>query len=178
MTMVIKDKPFKVYLSVDQINKAVNEMAERMNLELKDKSPLFVIVLNGAFMFASDLLKKITIDCGLSFVKVSSYDGLSSSSNVRQLIGLDEDISGRTVVIVEDIVDTGITMENIINYLQPKKPAAIKIATLLFKPEAFKKDMKLDYVGIVVPNSFLVGYGLDYDGEGRNLQDIYILDKQ
>ncbi len=178
MTMVIKDKPFKVYLSVDQIGAAVNEMAERMNLELKDKSPLFLIVLNGAFMFASDLLKKITIDCGLSFVKVSSYDGLSSTSNVRQLIGLDEDISGRTVVIVEDIVDTGITMENIINYLRPKNPATIKIATLLFKPEAFKKDMKLDYVGIVVPNSFLVGYGLDYDGEGRNLQDIYILDKK
>jgi hypoxanthine phosphoribosyltransferase len=174
--MVIKNKPFKVYLTADQISAAVSGIAEQINLELKDKSPLFVIVLNGAFMFASDLLKKVTIDCGLSFVKVSSYEGLSSTNAVKQLIGLDEDISGRTVVIVEDIVDTGITMENIIKYLVPKQPAAIKIATLLHKPDALIRDIALDYVGIEVENKFLVGYGLDYDGQGRNLQDIYILD--
>ncbi|HSH66195.1 MAG TPA: hypoxanthine phosphoribosyltransferase [Bacteroidia bacterium] len=175
--MVINDKPFKMYLSVDQISTAVSGMAERMNLELKDKSPLFLIVLNGAFMFASDLLKKITIDCGLSFVKISSYEGMSSTNQVKQLIGLDEDIKGRTVVIVEDIVDTGVTMENLITYLELKEPAAIKIATLLHKPEALQKNIVLDYVGIEVANKFLVGYGLDYDGRGRNLQDIYILDK-
>lgn len=175
--MVINEKPFKVYLSVDQISAAVNGMADRMNLELKDKSPLFVIVLNGAFMFASDLLKQITIDCGLSFVKVSSYEGLTSTSNVKQLIGLDEDISGRTVVIVEDIVDTGVTIENIIKYLEAKNPGAIKIATLLHKPDALIRNVVLDYVGIEVENKFLVGYGLDYDGRGRNLQDIYILDE-
>jgi len=175
--MIIKDKPFKVYLTVDQIGAAVSEMAERMNLELENKSPLFVIVLNGAFMFASDLLKKITIDCGLSFVKVSSYEGISSTNRVKQLIGLDEDISGRTIVVIEDIVDTGVTIENIINYLLPKNPAAIKVATLLHKPDALIRNVTLDYVGIEVENKFLVGYGLDYDGEGRNLQDIYILDK-
>jgi hypoxanthine phosphoribosyltransferase len=175
--MIIKDKPFKVYITVDQIGAAVSEMAERMNLELENKSPLFVIVLNGAFMFASDLLKKITIDCGLSFVKVSSYEGISSTNRVKQLIGLDEDISGRTVVVIEDIVDTGVTIENIINYLLPKNPAAVKVATLLHKPDALIRNVALDYVGIEVENKFLVGYGLDYDGEGRNLQDIYILDK-
>lgn len=175
--MIIKDKPFKVYLTVDQIGAAVSEMADRMNLELENKSPLFVIVLNGAFMFASDLLKKITIDCGLSFVKVSSYEGISSTNRVKQLIGLDEDISGRTIVVIEDIVDTGVTIENIINYLLPKNPEAIKVATLLHKPDALIRNVTLDYVGIEVENKFLVGYGLDYDGEGRNLQDIYILDK-
>lgn len=175
--MIIKDKPFKVYLTVDQIGAAVSEIAERINLELENKSPLFVIVLNGAFMFASDLLKKITIDCGLSFVKVSSYEGLSSTNRVKQLIGLDEDISGRTVVIIEDIVDTGVTIENIINYLLPKNPSDVRVATLLHKPDALIRNVKLDYVGIEVENKFLVGYGLDYDGEGRNLQDIYILDK-
>ena len=175
--MVIKDKPFKVYLTVDQISAAVNGMAERMNLELKGTSPLFLIVLNGAFMFASDLLKKITIDCGLSFVKVSSYEGLSSTNQVKQLIGLDEEVKGRTIVIVEDIVDTGVTIENIIKYLEMKKPGQIKVATLLHKPDALIRDVVLDYVGIEVENKFLVGYGLDYDGQGRNLQDIYILDK-
>ncbi len=176
--MIIKGKPFKVYLTVDQIGKAVDEMAQRMNLDLKDKSPLFLIVLNGAFMFASDLLKKITIECGLSFVKVSSYSGLSTTSEVKQLIGLDENIEGRMVVVIEDIVDTGITMENIINYLRQYNPSEIKIATLLHKPEALVKNIVLDYVGIEVENKFLVGYGLDYDGEGRNLQDIYILEKK
>ena len=166
-----------MHISADAINTAVNDMAARMNLELKDQSPLFLIVLNGAFMFASDLLKQLTIDCGLSFIKVSSYEGSSSTGKVRQLIGLDEDISGKTIVIVEDIVDTGYTIESIIDYLKPKKPAVIKIATLLHKPEAFEKRIEIDYVGFVVPDNFLVGYGLDYDGEGRNLKDIYILDK-
>ena len=175
--LIIKDKPFNVFLSSDEINKAVDEVAKRMNKDLAGQSPLFLIVLNGAFMFASDLMKKITIGCELSFVKVSSYEGLSSTSNLKQLIGLVEDVKGRTIVIIEDIIDTGITMEGILNYLKPMEPAAIKIATLLYKPEAFKKEFAIDYIGKEVPNKFLVGYGLDYDGEGRNLQDIYILDK-
>src|SRR4051812_44044293 len=175
--MVIKDKPFKIFLPSKEINKAVEEVANRMNTDLAGQSPLFLIVMNGAFMFASDLMKKITVGCELSFVKVSSYDGLSSTSNLKQLIGLVEDVRGRTIVIIEDIVDTGITMEGILNYLKPLKPGSVKIATLLYKPEAFTKTFAIDYVGIEVPNKFLVGYGLDYDGEGRNLQDIYILDK-
>lgn len=174
--LVIKNKPFNIFLSSEEINKAVEKVANRMNTDFKGQSPLFLIVLNGAFMFASDLMKKITIGCELSFVKVSSYEGTSSTSNLKQLIGLVEDVKGRTIVIIEDIIDTGITMEGILNYLKPMGPREIKIATLLYKPDAFTKTFKIDYVGTEVPNKFLVGYGLDYDGEGRNLQDIYILD--
>jgi hypoxanthine phosphoribosyltransferase len=176
--LVIKNKPFSVFLSSKEINLAVEKVANQMNTDFAGQSPLFLIVLNGAFMFASDLMKKITIGCELSFVKVSSYEGMSSTTNLKQLIGLVEDVKGRTIVIIEDIIDTGVTMEGILNYLKPMGPRDIKIATLLYKPEAFTKTYKIDYVGTEVPNKFLVGYGLDYDGEGRNLQDIYILDSK
>ncbi|MDQ3049069.1 MAG: hypoxanthine phosphoribosyltransferase [Bacteroidota bacterium] len=175
--VVVKDKTFKVNIPANEINKAVGEIAHRMNTELKDKRPLFLAVLNGSFMFASDLMKKLTIDCEISFVKVSSYHGTSSTGSVKQLIGLNEDIKGRTVVIVEDIVDTGLTIESLVTQLTALEPAEIKIATLLYKPEAYRQKIPLDYVAIVVPNDFLVGYGLDYDGLGRNLPDIYVLDK-
>jgi hypoxanthine phosphoribosyltransferase len=145
-------------------------------VELKDKKPLFLSVLNGSFMFASDLMKKITIDCEISFVKVASYNGISTSGSIKSLIGLNEDIKGRTIVIIEDIVDTGLTIESVVKQLELMEPAEIKIATLLYKPEAYRKKLQLDYVAIVVPNDFLVGYGLDYDGLGRNLPDIYVLD--
>lgn len=176
--LVIKNKPFTVFLSSKEINQAVEKVANQMNTDFEGKSPLFLIVLNGAFMFASDLMKKITIGCELSFVKVSSYEGMSSTTNLKQLIGLVEDVKDRTIVIIEDIIDTGITMEGILNYLKPMQPREIKIATLLYKPDAFTKTYKIDYVGTEVPNKFLVGYGLDYDGEGRNLQDIYMLDSK
>ncbi len=175
--VTLKDKTFRINISAKEIDKAVDEVAQRINTELKDKKPLFLGVLNGSFMFASDLLKKITIDCELSFVKVASYHGTTTTGNVKQLIGLNEDIKGRTVVIVEDIVDTGLTIESVMEYLKSLEPVEIKIATLLYKPEAFRKKFELDYVAIVVPNDFLVGYGLDYDGLGRNLPDIYVLDK-
>lgn len=175
--VTLKDKTFRINIPANEINKAVGEVAHRINIELKDKKPLFLGVLNGSFMFASDLLKKITIDCEISFVKVSSYSGTNSTGTVKQLIGLDENIKGRTVVIIEDIVDTGLTMEKVLEQLEEMEPEAIKICTLLYKPEAFRKKIDLDYVAIVVPNDFLVGYGLDYDGLGRNLPDIYVLDK-
>jgi hypoxanthine phosphoribosyltransferase len=175
--VTLKDKTFRVNIPANEINKAVGEVAHRINVELKDKKPLFLAVLNGSFMFASDLLKKITIDCEISFVKVSSYHGTTTTGSVKELIGLNEDIKGRTVVIIEDIVDTGLTMENVIKQLEAMEPAAIKICTLLYKPEAFRKKFDLDYVAIVIPNDFIVGYGLDYDGLGRNLPDIYVLDK-
>lgn len=174
--VTLKDKTFRVNIPASEINKAVGEIAHRINTELKDKKPLFLSVLNGSFMFASDLMKKITIDCEISFVKVSSYSGTSSNGSVKQLIGLNEEIKGRTVVIVEDIVDTGLTIEAVVKQLEEMEPAEIKIATLLYKPEAYRKRIELDYVAIVVPNDFLVGYGLDYDGLGRNLPDIYVLD--
>jgi hypoxanthine phosphoribosyltransferase len=175
-TVIIKDKTFKINIPANEINKAVGEVAHRINIELKDKRPLFLAVLNGAFMFASDLMKKLTINCEISFVKVSSYQGTSTSGSVKQLIGLNEDIKGRTVVIVEDIVDTGLTIESLVKQLETLEPAEIKVATLLYKPEAYRKRIELDYVAIVVPNDFLMGYGLDYDGLGRNLPDIYVLD--
>lgn len=174
--VTLKDKTFRVNIPASEINKAVGEIAHRINTELKDKKPLFLAVLNGSFMFASDLMKKLTIDCEISFVKVSSYHGTSSSGAVKQLIGLNEDIKGRTVVIIEDIVDTGLTIEALVQQLEQLEPAEIKIATLLYKPEAYRKRIELSYVAIVVPNDFLVGYGLDYDGWGRNLPDIYVLD--
>lgn len=174
--VTLKDKTFRINIPASEINKAVGEVAHRINHELKDKKPLFLVVLNGAFMFASDLMKKLTIDCEVSFVKLSSYEGTGSTGNVKQLIGLNEELKGRTVVIVEDIVDTGLTMENLMQHLEKMEPAEIKVATLLYKPEAYRKRIELDYVAIIVPNDFLVGYGLDYDGLGRNLPDIYVLD--
>ncbi|MBN8695669.1 MAG: hypoxanthine phosphoribosyltransferase [Bacteroidetes bacterium] len=174
--VTLKDKTFRVHIPASDINKAVGEVAHRINIELKDKKPLFLAVLNGSFMFASDLLKKVTIDCEISFVKVSSYHGTSTTGSVKSLIGLNEDIKGRTIVIVEDIVDTGLTMEKVLKELEVMEPAEVRICTLLYKPEAFRKKFDLDYVAIVVPNDFLVGYGLDYDGLGRNLPDIYVLD--
>jgi hypoxanthine phosphoribosyltransferase len=126
-------------------------------------------------MFAADLLKEVTIPCEISFIKVASYHGTSSTGNVTELIGLTEDITGRTVVIVEDIVDTGITLERLMNVLTRKKVKQIKIATVLLKPQSYKKEFKVDYVGIEIPNDFVVGYGLDYDGLGRNLKEIYVL---
>ena len=173
--VTLKDKNFKKHIPANEINKAVGEIAHRMNLELKDKNPVFLPVLNGAFMFASDLMKKLTIESEISFVKLASYDGTVSSGGFKQLIGINENITGRTVVIVEDIVDTGNTIENVWAQLKELGAAEIKVATLLFKSEAFIKSLPIEYAAIVVPNNFMVGYGLDYDGLGRNLNDIYIL---
>lgn len=147
-------------------------------LTLMVKIHFFLVVLNGAFIFAADLLKRIKIDCQVSFVKLSSYSGTKTTNIVRELIGLDEILHGRTIVIVEDIIDTGLTMAEAINKLYKLEAAEVYLATLLFKPKAFQKDFKIDYIGIEIPNDFIVGYGLDYDGFGRNYPDIYkIIDK-
>jgi hypoxanthine phosphoribosyltransferase len=169
----LKDKRFRIDISGEKILKQVERVASEINRDLQGKKPLFLVVLNGAFMFAADLLKNIDIDCEVSFVKLASYQGTSSTEKVKELIGLNEDLTGRTVVVVEDIVDTGITMENIITDLLRLKATEVHIATLLFKPEAFQKNFKIDYIGLNIPNDFIVGYGLDYDGLGRNLKDIY-----
>lgn len=169
----VKDKMFCPFIKSDQIEQAVQNVADQINIELKDKNPLFIVVLNGAFMFASDLFKKITIECELSFVKLSSYVGTQTTSTVRELIGLDRVLKGRTVVVVEDIIDTGITMAHTVPLLHQLEAEDVKIATLLFKPAAFQKDFKIDYIGIKIPNDFIIGYGLDYDGQARNLPEIY-----
>jgi len=169
----VRDKEFSLFLTAEEIDKAVDQVAEMINADMLGKNPLFLCVLNGAFIFASDLLKKVEVDCEISFVKLSSYVGTQTTNTVRELIGLDQVLTDRTVVVVEDIIDTGITMSYTTEKLRKLGASDVRIATLLFKPEAFKKDYPIDYVGIVIPNEFIVGYGLDYDGHGRNLPDIY-----
>jgi hypoxanthine phosphoribosyltransferase len=169
----LHDKYFAPFISAEKIDKVVSTIAKRMELELAEKNPLFIIVLNGAFMFASDLLKKIDFDCEITFVKLSSYIGTKSAHLVRELIGLDKSITNRNVVIIEDIIDTGITMHNTLPKLKNMEAASVQIATLLFKPDAFQKNFQIDYIGLEIPNDFIVGYGLDYDGLGRNLPGIY-----
>jgi hypoxanthine phosphoribosyltransferase len=174
--VVINGHTFKIKITAAEIQKAVTDVARQINTDLKDKKPLFLAVLNGSFMFAADLMKKVNVESEISFIKLASYDGTSSTGNVKQLIGINEEIKGRTIVIIEDIVDTGNTVEAILEQLKEMGAAEIKIATLLFKPEAYTKTIPIEYVAIVVPNDFLVGYGLDYNGLGRNLADIYVLD--
>ena len=172
-TVKLHDKEFRISITAAEIDTSIGRVAEKINTDYVGKNPLFIIVLNGAFMFASDLLKKITIDCEITFVKLSSYVGTSSTHAVRELIGLDESLAGRHVILVEDIIDTGITMANTIPKLQHLNAEDVKIATLLFKPKAFQKDFPIDYIGMEIENDFIVGFGLDYDGLGRNLADIY-----
>lgn len=169
----IKEKLFRISIPESEILTAVKKVAEQINADLGDSNPLFICVLNGAFMFASDLMKEINFPCQLTFVKLSSYQGLYTSGNVKEIIGLNESIVGRNVVIVEDIVDTGITMERILDSLAAKGAKDIHVATFLQKPDALQRDIKIDYVAMKIPNDFIVGYGLDYDGYGRNLRDIY-----
>lgn len=171
----IHDKQFKPYMPAAEIDAAISEIAERMQTDLAGKKPLFLGILNGAFLFMADLLRKLDMDCEVAFLRLASYEGTSSTGKVKQLLGLGQNIEGRTVVVVEDIVDTGLTLEAIFEQLEARDPAEIKVATLLYKPEAYQKDRKLDYVVREIPNKFVVGYGLDYDGLGRNLPDIYQL---
>jgi hypoxanthine phosphoribosyltransferase len=173
--VVIHSKTFEIFLSSEQIQATINEMAITMAKDIKDKNPLFLVVLNGAFMFAADLLKHFNFECEVSFVKLSSYVGTTTTSVVREVIGLDEVLRDRTVVILEDIIDTGITMASTIPKLIKLEAKEVKLATLLFKPKAFQKDYKIDYIGMKIPNDFIVGFGLDFDGLGRNLPDIYKL---
>ena len=169
----ILDKEFKLFISEKQIQEAVELMARRMNKELKGKKVFLIGILNGCFMFAADLVRHLDLDCAITFLKLASYQGTSSTGKVKRLIGLNEDIKDQTVVVLEDIVDTGITLDFIQKQLRGYEPAEIKLATLLFKPEACRQDVSLDYVGIEIPDDFVVGYGLDYNGCGRNLKQIY-----
>ena len=171
----ILDKTFELYISSQKIEKEIDRIANLINNHFINKKVIFLGVLNGAFMFMSELMKRININCEISFVKVASYAGESSTGTVKRLIGINEDIKDKTVLIVEDIVDTGITADNIIKQLKGYEPEEIKIATLFFKPDSFIKDYKIDYLGIEIPDFFIVGFGLDYKGFGRNLKSIYKL---
>ena len=173
----LKDKTFKEYISATQIREVIHDLAKEMTADLKDSNPLFLAVLNGSFIFAADLFREFEFDCEICFVKLASYSGTTSKGKVDNVIGLNKDINGRTVVVLEDIVDTGDTVAHLLDILTQHEPRAVKFATLLYKPETYKKNIKLDYVGIKVPADFLIGYGLDYDGLGRNLKGIYVLTK-
>ena len=171
----IKDKRFKTFIPEADILKEVERVASEINRDLADSNPLFISVLNGSFMFTADLMKRLTMPCEVSFVKLASYEGTSSTGKVKvkELVGLNEDITGRTVVIVEDIVDTGLTMQRLLETLRARNPKEIRIATLLVKPDKLKVDLDIPYVAMRIPNDFIVGYGLDYEGFGRNYRDIY-----
>lgn len=171
----IIDKEFDLFIEYEKIQQAIQTISQQINEELKDENPLFIAVLNGAFMFAADLMRYVSVPCEITFVRLASYQGTSTTENVKEVLGLNESIEGRTVVIVEDIVDTGNTMEALLTQLNLAEPKQIKIATLLFKPAALVKPINLDYVALEIPPDFIVGYGLDYDGYGRNLNDIYKL---
>jgi hypoxanthine phosphoribosyltransferase len=174
---VILDKKFREMISGEAISKRVDEMAAEINRDYKDKDVVFLGILNGAFLFAADLFKKIDLKARISFVKLASYEGTRSSGSIKELIGWNEDIKGMEVIVLEDIVDTGHTLDMIFGELKVRKVSGVKIATLLFKPEAYKKKIPIDYVGFRIPNDFVVGYGLDYDGYGRNLPSVYTLVK-
>lgn len=169
----VRDREFAVSIPEEKIKARVTEIAAQISHDLEGKCPLFLAVLNGSFVFAADLLRGIDTPCEISFVRMASYEGTSSTGDVKQLIGLKEDIKDRTVVIVEDIIDSGLTMVHLLDLLKEKQPAEIKIVALLVKPGNLKVNLDIPYCCFKIPNDFIVGYGLDYDGEGRNLPSIY-----
>jgi hypoxanthine phosphoribosyltransferase len=172
------DKEFELSLTFEEIQLAIRNMACKMKIDLEGKETLFICILNGAFMFASDLMKELELtDAEITFLKMASYTGINSNGTVKELIGLNEVLTGRTVVILEDIVDTGLTMAGVIEQIKDKGAREVKVASLLFKPGSLKTDFIINYTGIIIENDFVVGYGLDYDGRGRNLKDIYTLIK-
>ena len=171
----LKDKNFEIFINEKEINDIISNISNRIN-DSGIINPLFIAILNGSFLFAADLMRKINNhDTEISFLKLSSYDGLSTTGNVNKLIGLSKKIEGRNVIVLEDIIDTGITLEKIISLLEKEKVNSIKIATLLFKPNSYQKKFQIDYIGKSIENDFVVGYGLDYDEKGRNLKNIYKL---
>lgn len=173
--VTIKGKTFKPSITEEEILKSVKKVAERINRDMTGKNPLFLAVLNGSFIFAADLMREITIPCQVSFVKLASYEGTTSTGKVTEVIGINEDLSGRTIIIVEDIVDTGQTLKRMIETLGTRNPESVHICTLLVKPEKLTVDLNIEYAAMEIPNDFIVGYGLDFDQEGRNLRDIYTI---
>lgn len=174
-TVKIKDKEFIPMISEAEIKQRVKAVAEQINKDLEGKNPLLLAVLNGSFIFAADLMREITIPSEISFVKLASYQGTTSTGKVKEVIGINEDLTGRNVVIVEDIVESGLTIKRMIESIGTRNPESIHICTLLLKPDRLKTDLDIEYVAFKIPNDFILGYGLDYDQQGRNLKDIYVL---
>lgn len=171
----IKDKTFETSISAEEIAKRVKELAQQLSKDFEGKNPLFLAVLNGSFIFAADLMREITIPCEISFVKLASYQGTTSTGKIKEVIGINEDLSGRTIVIVEDIVESGLTMKRMIETLGTRNPASVHICTLFVKREKLQVDLDIEYAAFSIPNAFIVGYGLDYDQQGRHLKEVYSL---
>ena len=172
-TVKIKDKSFRVSIPESEILERVKAVAEKINKDMAGRNPLLLAVLNGSFVFAADLMRMRTIPCEISFVKLASYQGTTSTGKVKEVIGINEDLAGRTVIIVEDIVETGLTIKRMIESLGTRNPESIHICTLLLKPACLKVPLNIEYAAMEIPNDFILGYGLDYDQQGRNLRDIY-----
>lgn len=174
-TVKIKDKEFVPFIPEKEIKERIKTVAEQINKDMAGKNPLLLAVLNGSFIFAADLMREITIPCEISFVKLASYQGTTSTGKVQEVMGINEDLNGRTVIIVEDIIESGLTMKQMIESLGTRDPESVHICTLLLKPERLKVDLNIEYVAFSIPNDFILGYGLDYDQQGRQLKDIYVL---
>lgn len=177
-TITVRDKEFVSFISEDQIQNRVKELAASLTADYARKNPLFIGVLNGSFMFAADLMKNVSIPCEVAFIRMSSYSGMESTGNVKQVLGLQGNVFGRHIILLEDIVDSGLTMSDTLTFFEDRGPKSVEIATLLLKPEKLEKKLSLKYVGFEIPEKFVVGYGLDYEGHGRNLKDIYQLKEQ
>jgi hypoxanthine phosphoribosyltransferase len=175
MNVQVKDLHFEPFISHHSIQARVVELANKLTVDYHGKNPVFLSVLNGSFMFTSDLMKSFLAPCEISFIKLASYEGTESTGEVKTIIGLNHSIKNRPVIIIEDIVDTGTTVKKILELVWQYEPESVKIMTLLFKPDALKENMEIDYVGFEIENKFVVGYGLDYDGYGRNLNQIYVV---
>lgn len=173
--ITILDKQFREFITQEEIQTSVEKLAARINSDMAGKDVVFLGILNGAFLFAADLFRRITFESRISFVKLASYQGTKSSGSIKELIGWNEDIRGKSVIVIEDIVDTGHTLERIMGELTIRNAKEIRIATMFLKPEVYNKNIHVDYVGMEIPNNFVVGYGLDYDGYGRNHPSVYTL---
>ncbi len=171
----VLDKEFEVFISESEIQSIIANLAKKINTDFADEDVVFMGVLNGCFMFAADLYKRIELHSQITFLKLASYEGTESTGNVQTLIGLNENLENKTVIIIEDIIDTGNTFERLVEILKEHKPKELKIVTMLLKPDAYKKNIPIDYVGAEIPNDFVLGYGLDYNGYGRNLSELYKL---
>lgn len=171
----VKDKTFKTFIPEEEILKRIQVVADRINHDMEGKNPLFLAVLNGSFIFAADLLRMVTIPCEISFVKLASYEGTTSTGKIKEVFGINADLTGRTVIVVEDIVETGNTLSHLVEMLREQHTESVKICTLLLKPDRMKVPLDIDYVVMEIPNDFILGYGLDYDQQGRNLRDIYTI---
>ncbi|MBR0047771.1 MAG: hypoxanthine phosphoribosyltransferase [Prevotella sp.] len=173
--ITINDKTFEPSISEAEIKQRVKDLAQKISRDMEGKNPLFLAVLNGAFIFAADLMREMTIPCEISFVKLASYQGTTSTGKIKEVIGINENLSGRTIIILEDIVESGLTMKRMIESLGTRNPESVHICTLFFKPDRQKVDLSIDYVAFRIPDDFILGYGLDYDQRGRGLKDVYTL---